>query len=301
MNFNVNLSNNYILLADTDSLIIGLEPVIKNLYPDLDINDTESILPKVKEIQQELRPILNDYQTVLAKRILNSDEHFFDLKPEFIFRTAYLSGKRRYALHMVDREGMDVDKTVVMGLDITKSNFPPYFKGFGDELIKKILNSTTKVEVDKFVLDFRNSVDGVDHRMLMKPTGIKKIGEYIESQPPKGKIFSSLRKKCPPNTRAAITYNDLIKYNELDQKYSQIQIGDKICLAYLKKNPYNIDLVALKSSDNPQIIEDLVEEYIDKDKMFSTILQEKIQKIYTDIGYGQVVLNSFITDYFNFG
>ena len=58
--------------------------------------------------------------------------------PEFIFKSAYLSGKRRYALNMVDREGMEVDKMVVMGLDITKSNFPPYFKGFGDELIKKI-------------------------------------------------------------------------------------------------------------------------------------------------------------------
>lgn len=300
MNFNVQKENKYVLLADTDSLIIGLEDVLNKLYPDIDIFDTELVLPKVKKIQQELQPLLNDYQSVLAKNILNSDEHFFDLKPEFIFKSAYLSGKRRYALNMVDREGMSVNKNVVMGLDITKSNFPPYFKGFGDEIIKKILNSTNKVEVDKFILEFRNTVDDVDFRKLMKPTGIKKIGEYIESKPPEGKIFSSLKKKCPSNTRGAIIHNDLVKFNKLEDKFSQIQIGDKIILAYLKKNPYQIDLIALKSTDNPKFITDLVEEYIDRDKLFKTILQDKIQKIYTDLSWGTTVFNSFINDYFSF-
>jgi len=57
----------------------------------------------------------------------------------------------------------------------------------------------------------------------------------------------------------------------------------------------------MKPSDNPQIVEDLVEEYIDKDKLFDTILMEKIRRIYGDLSYGEPVFNSFITDYFSFG
>lgn len=300
MNFDINKINTHVKLSDTDSLIISFEPIIKKLYPNLDISSKEDILPKAKLIQGELRPLLNDYQTILAKKILNSDEHFFDLKPEFIFKSAYLSGKRRYALNMVDREGMEVDKMVVMGLDIMKSSFPKHFSTFGNELIKKILNSTNQKDVDEFIMDFRNSIYDVPWIDLCKPTGIKKIGEYIESPPPQGKIFSTLKKKCPQNTKGATIYNDLIKFNKLDQQYSQIQIGDKILLLYLKKNHYNIDMIAIKNNENPPFIMDLVEEYVDRDKLFETILQNKIDKIYQDLNYGTVIYNQFITDYFSF-
>lgn len=300
MNFDINKENVHAKISDTDSIIIGLEDVLKKLYPDLDIFNTEEILPKVKEIQKELQPLLNNYQTVLAKRILNSDEHFFDFKPEFIFKSAYISGKRRYALNMVDREGMSVDKNVMMGLDIMKSSFPKHFNTFGTELISKVLNSTNRKEVDKFIIDFKNSIYEVPWINLCKPTGIKKISEYIESKPPEGKIFSTLKKKCPANTKGAIRYNNLIQFKKLEQQYSQIQIGDKILLVYLKKNPYQLDMIAIKNNENPQFIMDLVEEYIDKDKLFETILQNKIDKVYEDLGYGVVIYNSNITDFFSF-
>lgn len=300
MNFDINKENKYVNLSDTDSMILSFEPILKKLYPDLDLLSKEDTLPKAKLLQEELRPLLNNYQSVLAKEILNSDEHYFDLKPEFIFQAAYLSGKRRYALHMVDKEGIPVDKMVMMGLDITKSNFPPYFKGFGDDLIKKLLFATSKKDIDKFIVDFKDSTYKVDWRKLIKPTGIKKIGEYIASPPPKGKIFSELQKKCPPNTKGAIIYNDLIKFNELDKTHSQIQIGDKIYLMYLKHNPYMINTIAIKGYDDPKFIIDLIEEFIDRDKLFETILEEKIQKIYDDMRWGTVVFNSFISDYFNF-
>ena len=119
-------------------MFLCFEPILHKLYPNLDLSNKEETLPKAKQLQSELRPILNDYQTILAKKILNSDEHYFDLKPEFILQSIYLSGKRRYAQLQVDKEGRSIDKLVVMGLDITKSNFPEYFRGFGEKLILKI-------------------------------------------------------------------------------------------------------------------------------------------------------------------
>lgn len=300
MNFDIQKINKHIVASDTDSAFICFEPILKKLYPELDLMDKDSTLPKAKQLQTELRPILNEYQTVIAKNILNTDEHFFDLKPEFILQSAYWSGKRRYAQWQVDKEGIPVDKLVVMGLDIMKSNFPPYFRGFGEELIKKVLYATNKVEVDKFLIEFRESINGVEWIKLCKPTGIKKIGEYIANPPPKDKIFSTLQKKCPPNTKGSIRYNDLIKYMKVDQQHSQIQLGDKIYLAYLKKNPYMIDMIAIKGYDDPPFITELVEEYIDKNKLFETVLLKKVNKIYEDLKYGAPVFNSFIADYFSF-
>jgi len=300
MNFDIQKENKYIQVSDTDSIILSFVPILKKQFPDLDLNNKEEVLPKTKILQKEIGQILNDYQSVIAKDILNCDMHYFDLKPEFIFQSAYFSGKRRYAQFMVDKEGIPFEKMVVMGLDIMKSNFPSYFKGFGEEMIKKVLFSTNKAEVDKFIIEFRDSINYVPWLKLCKPTGIKKIGEYIECPPPAGKIFSTLRKKAPPNTKGAIRYNDLLKFNKLEKKHSQIQLGDKIYLAYLKINPYQIDMIALKGYDDPPFITELVDEYIDKNKLFESVLQNKIDKIYQDLKYGSVVYNSFISDYFSF-
>jgi hypothetical protein len=301
MNFDIQETNKYVAASDTDSQFVCFEEIIKKHHPDLDLNSKDDCLPIAKQLQSELRPLLNDYQTILAKNILNSDEHYFDLKPEFILQSAYWSGKRRYAQLLVDKEGRPIEKLVVMGLDIMKSNFPPYFRGFGEQLINKLLFNTPKKEIDKFLTDFRDSVNEVDWRKLIKPTGIKKISEYISSPPPPGKIFSTLGKKCPINTKSSIRYNDILKYEKLDKEYQQIQIGDKVFVVYLKKNPYRIDSIALTGYNDPPIILELVEEFIDKDKLFEAVLQQKIEKVYGDVGFGQPIFNSIISDFFSFG
>lgn len=301
MNFDIQKINKYAASSDTDSMFLSFEPIITKLYPDIDLSSKEECLPIAKQLQSELRPLLNQYQTILSKNILNSDEHYFDLKPEYILQSAYWSGKRRYAQLLVDQEGREIEKLVVMGLDIMKSNFPPYFSGFGEQLIKKILFNTPKSEIDKFLTDFKDSIEVVDWKKLIKPTGVKKMSEYLASPPPQGKIFSGIGKKCPSNTKSSIRYNDLILYNGLDKEHPQIQIGDKVYVVSLKKNPYRIDSIALTGYNDPKIITDLVEEFIDRDQLFDSVMKNKIEKVYKDIGYGQPIFNSIISDYFNFG
>lgn len=301
MNFDIHDVNKYVVSSDTDSMFITFEEIIKKQHPGIDLYDKDKCLPIAKQIQSEIRPYLNEYQTILAKNILNSDEHYFDLKPEFILQSAYWSGKRRYAQLLVDKEGKSIEKLVVMGLDIMKSNFPEYFRGFGEQLIKKILYNTPKSEIDKFLTDFKDSINQVDWRKLIKPTGVKKIEEYIEKGPPKGKIFSSLGKKCPANSKASIRFNDLLKYMGLEKSHSQIQIGDKIYIIYLKKNPYRIDSIALTGYNDPEEIVELAEEFIDRDRLFDSVLQNKIETIYKDVWKSQPVFNSLINDFFSFG
>jgi len=285
MKFNVNEINSHVKIADTDSMFICFEPVLKKLYPDLDLNDKLAVIPKLKLLQKEVGEKLNNYQSEIAKRISNCDEHYFSLKPEFLVQKAYISGVRRYAQYLVDREGMAIDKYVIAGIDIVKSNFPPYFKNFGEQLIKDILTGKPKTDIDKDVMIFKTSMDTVDWRLLVKPSGLKKIDEYIESAPLSGDMFSKLKLKCPINTKASIISNDLLRFYGLDKQYPCFTIGDKINTVLLKNNPYKIDVIGLNGfNDAPQIL-DIAKKYIDKDGLFVSIIRNKLENIYQDLGW----------------
>ena len=48
MNFDINKENKFVNLADTDSMIISFEPILKKLYPDIDLSNNDIVLPKIK-------------------------------------------------------------------------------------------------------------------------------------------------------------------------------------------------------------------------------------------------------------
>jgi hypothetical protein len=299
MKFDVQNINQHIAASDTDSLFIVLGPILQKTYPDLDLEDTEEVLPKIRPLQKEIGEKLNAYQSVLAKRLLNSDEHYFDLKPEFIIKKAYWSGKRRYAQHIVDQEGIKRDDTVMMGLDIMKSNFPPYFRNFGEELIKSILFGKSKTEIDKFVMDFKNSMHTIEWIKLLKPTGLKKLDEYIERKPMAGELFSKLKLKCPINTKAAIITNDLIRHKGKQKQYPEFTLGDKMYIAYLKPNPYKIDVIGYNGYNDMPEITTLIDKYIDRDGLFDSVIRNKLETVYQDIGW-DLNLNPYKAQFFSF-
>ena len=157
-----------------------------------------------------------------------------------------------------------------------------------------------KEDIDKQILDFRTELRTIDWRQILKPTGLKKMGEYIASSPRSGEIFSRLGNKCPINTKAAIFTNDLIRFKGLDKKYPVFQIGDKIYIVYLKNNPYRIDVMALNGyNDAPELLE-FAEKYIDRDGLFDGVLKNKLESLYSDLGWGAVVLNQNINKFFKF-
>lgn len=292
----------FVISSDTDSAYIELKDLLNIKYPN--ITNEEEKIEKLIELSQELQVKTNKNLFKISKDLFNiTNKHYFELKQEVIVKRAYWSGKRRYAMWVVNKEGVPIpsdhkDALDMKGLDIMKSNFPPYFRKFGEELIKKILFDTPKSEVDKYILDFKSSLSKIDWKELLKPTGVKKINEYISSSPLNGMIFSKLALKCPVNTKGAIYTNDFLKFKRIDKKYPTFQIGDKIFLAYLKKNPYGIDVLALNNyNDAPEVLE-LVEKYLDRDLMFDSTLKNKIENIYTDIKWGGVVFNKNVHKFF---
>jgi DNA polymerase elongation subunit (family B) len=170
-----------------------LTDLLKKRNPDLDYNDRGEKIKRLLVLTEELQTVANNNLNNITQDLFNMHgKHHFVLKQEVIAEKAYWSGKRRYAMYIVNKEGVPIEELEMKGLDIMKSNFPPYFRNFGEELIKNILFSKPKEEIDKDVMDFKNSMQTVEWIKLLKPTGLKKMGEYIERRPMAGELFSKL-------------------------------------------------------------------------------------------------------------
>lgn len=299
MKFNIQELNKYAAAADTDSMFLSLKPILQRRFPDLDFDDNNAVLEKIRPLQHEVGEKLNEKQTPIAKNLFNCDDHFFDLKPEYIVKKAYWSGKRRYAQFLVDREGNPIEEFSMMGLDIMKSNFSPHFRIFGEKLIKDILLGETKNNIDDYVRKFKDSISKLDWLQLAKPSGIKKMREYLASPPQPGEMYSKLEKKCPINTKAAIISNDIIRYYGLNKEHPEFSIGDKIKIVGLKDNPYKIKVIGLNGYNDPPLILDIVDKYIDKDGLFNSIMENKLETIYKDLRW-DYNLNPFINAFESF-
>jgi DNA polymerase elongation subunit (family B) len=294
----------YIVTSDTDSLFIQTKELILQRNPELADGTQDEIVKAVLKVATEIQKLANDHLHVLVQELFNvkypDEPHYFELKQEVVLDRGYFAGKRRYAMHIVNKEGVPTDELDMKGLDLMKSNFPPLFRKFGEHILNEIMFGTSKASIDKQVLEFRESLRTVGWEQILKPTGLKKMSEYIASGPTAGEIFSKLGLKCPINTKAAIYYNDLLRFKGLDKKHPTFQIGDKMYIGYLKENPYRIDVIGFNGYNDPPEIMEFIEKYIDRDGLFDSVMKNKLEGIYKDLKWGMPVLNKKVNKFFTF-
>jgi DNA polymerase elongation subunit (family B) len=290
----------FVIASDTDSLYMELTDLLKHRNPDLNYSYREEKIKRLLVLTEELQDVANANLNNITQDLFNMHgKHHFVLKQEVIAEKAYWAGKRRYAMYIVNKEGVEIEELEMKGLDIMKSNFPPYFRNFGEELIKSILFGKSKTEIDKFVMNFKDSMHAIEWIKLLKPTGLKKLDEYIERRPMAGELFSKLKLKCPINTKAAIITNDLIRHKNKQKQYPEFTLGDKMYIAYLKPNPYKIDVVGYNGYNDMPEITTLINKYIDRDGLFDSVIRNKLETVYQDIGW-ELSLNPYRAKFFNF-
>ena len=273
----------YIITSDTDSLFIQVKDVL--ISKGVDLTDKAACIEATLEIATELQKVANKFINRVARENFNiRGDHYFELKQEVVIERGYFAGKRRYAMYIVNKEGVTVDEMVMMGLDLMKSNMTPMYRKFGEELLQQIMFGTDKKEIDKRILDFKKYVKDLPIEDIAKPTGVKQVASYIERKPGIGEIFSTLKLKCPINTKAAVWYNDLLRFKKLDKKYPCFREGDKMKYIQLKDNPFRIDVIGLTGND-PEFINEFIEKYADREQGFESSLMNKLVGIYEDLGW----------------
>ena len=280
----------YCIYIDTDSLFFSATPLADKLFPGVDKSDIKLFTTKTIEIVSKVQKYINDSYDEFAQNTLHiQGKHRFEIKQELICLSGIWTAKKRYALQVINREGIFIDKLDVKGLDIVRSSFPPAFKGFMTNILISILKKVPQVEIDKSILDLEDSINSIPLLDISKNTSINNIVKYqstdTHSEYYEDGIFSVIKKGTPAHVKAAIAFNDLLKYFQLEDKISPIGNGEKIKWCYLKKNNFGLDKIAYRGYDDPQEIIDFVELYIDKYAIYDAELKTKLQNIYDALNW----------------
>ena len=291
---------NYVAYSDTDSIYIHAEPLLRYLYPDFDEIPSDEKDDKLEEIALKYQDIITSSYDELAKNCFNTPVHRLEMKTECVIRSAYFRATRRYAQWITKQEGVTKESLDVKGLEFKKANFPPVLGKFFKQALVDVLKGAKQSEIDARVKEFRQQIlDGsIPLTHLGNPTSVKKLNKYTERKARVGEMFSTIAKGAPASVRSTIIYNDLLKFWGLDKEHNYIVQGDKVKWIYLKPNPYQIDAISFLDFDFPPKIEAFIEEYADRNKIFDSILLNKLEGFYSDLSW-RLNLNPYKDIFFN--
>ena len=295
---------NYCSYVDTDSNYFHAEPILRHQYPNFDEMSDKEKDNALGDIALKYQDIITKYYDILAKESFNINQfewfnkpHWLEMKTECVIRSAYFRANRRYAQWITKQEGIEKETLDIKGLEYKKANFPPVLGEFFQNVLIDVLKGTTQNEIDIRLQDFKNKIhDGtLSLSDLGSPTAIKQLNKHQGSPAKAGEMFSKLNivigKKndnkvgAPAAVRAAIRYNDLLRFWKLNNKHSYIGQGDKIKWVWLKPNPYQLEALAFLEFDMPEKIRIFLEEYTDRKKLFESILLNKLEGFYNDLGW----------------
>jgi DNA polymerase elongation subunit (family B) len=278
-------SNIYI---DTDSVFFSAVPLLDHRYPNWKDNDQNTIAGYVNDIAGEMQDYLNNFYDILGKKIFNIDKHRFEIKKEFVSKAGIWIAKKRYAQWIISDNGVPVDKLDVKGLDVVRSSYPAAFRKFMSEILIEILRGDTETQLTDKIYNFKKDLVNMDVVKIAKAGAVKELSKYLPKKKEQTAMFQ-FKSATPAHVKAAIAYNQLLTHFGLDKQYEPLKDGDKIKWVYLKQNPFGLDAVAMNGYNDPTEIMDLVNTYIDYDKIFERELLKKLEDFYGALGWGEVL------------
>jgi len=307
---------NYCAYVDTDSNYFHAEPLLRHRFPNFDEMSDKEKDTELEKIALEYQDIITDHYNNVAKDVFNINQfewfdkpHWLEMKTECVIRSAYFRATRRYAQWITKQEGVEKETLDIKGLEFQKSNFPPILGKFFNNALVDVLKGTKQDEIDARVKTFKKQIlDGtIPLTDLGNPTSVKQIGKHQGKPARKGEMLSTFnhvenkagrKLGAPAAVKAAIRYNDLLRFWKLDSKYELITNGTKIKWIYLKNNPYQIEEIAFLDYDMPEKIRTFIEQYADRKKVFESILLNKLEGFYGDLEWN-LNLNPYINQFFD--
>ena len=293
---------NYCAYVDTDSNYFNAEPILKHLYPDFESFSNEEKDEKLEGVALAYQDIITEHYDNLAKDCFNVKQfdwfdkpHWLEMKTECVIRSAYFRATRRYAQWITKQEGIAKETLDIKGLEFMKANFPPILGEFFNNILQQVLKGEQHNSIIEQIKVFKKQIlDGtIPLTKLGNPTAVKKLEKYSGKSARAGEMFTEILKGAPAPVRAAIRYNDLLRLWQLDRKYNLITMADKVKWIYLKDNPYKIDALAFFDYQLPDKIIDFLDTYADRQKVFDSILLNKLEGFFSDLGWS-LNLNPYV-------
>ncbi|MUW14536.1 hypothetical protein GJ633_07505 [Halorubrum sp. CBA1125] len=173
-------------VADNENFVDGVGGVV--------LHNTDSVMLSLGDLSKEeaietsfdIQEHINDRYDDFAREELNADEHRFEIEFEKLYRRFFQAGKKkRYAGHIVWKEGKDVDDIDITGFEYKRSDIAQITKRVQQRVIETIVTGDDidedMEEVKAYLADeIARVLDGeVDLEEIGIPGGIgKKLDAY---------------------------------------------------------------------------------------------------------------------------
>jgi DNA polymerase I len=181
--------------GDTDSVMlevgnVGPEDVdgevevtdeMREKHPEMSEEELRSVAATIQK-GFELEAVINESYDEFALEQLNASVHRFEIEFEKLYRRFFQAGKKkRYAGHIVWKEGKDVDDVDITGFEYKRSDIAPVTKEVQREVIEMIVKGEDVADVKEYVAgvieDFQSGAMDLDDIGI--PGGIgKKLDAY---------------------------------------------------------------------------------------------------------------------------
>ena len=274
-NFNItdqHTLNESWVYSDTDSCYFSLG-CIKNKVP---LKDGDEVSESFYKVVNDLEDYLNTGITIWAKKNLLTKDSRFVFKRECIADVAVFLQKKRYVMHILDDEGLKVNKFKYVGVEVVRTTMPNAIKPYAKKIIETMLLTQSQNQTNKLLNETFDVFKSLSPEEIAFVMGVKGYEKYA------GQCKEFIVAKGMPIHVKSAYYHNLIM-SKIDGKSETIASGDKIRYLYVEKqNKYGITTIGFKYDYNAEF-KNLFK--IDYTMMFEKILFNSIERFYDSVNW----------------
>lgn len=260
--------------SDTDSCYFSLDCIKDKV--ELLQNDTVS--PAFFQVVEKLESVLNTEIQKWAKKELRTENCTLKFKRECISDVGLFLQKKRYVLHVLNDEGIPVNKFKYVGVSVVRSTMPNSIKPHCKRIIETMLMTRSNQTTNKVINEIYDLFKTMPPEEVAVVSGIQNYEAYAA----KCKEFSTV-KNMPHHVKAAYFYNTLLNKYNIQQKYEAISSGDKMKIVHVQKpNKYNLNTVGFKYEFPKEFEKDFT---INHEVMFEKIVYSMVESFYEAVGW----------------
>lgn len=264
-----------LIYNDTDSFYTSLKIFEKH---GIKLKDGDKVSDDFYKLCQNVEDYVNSGITEWAKKSLRSIDPRFVFKRESICDNGIFIGKKYYALHKLDEEGVAMNKFKYTGVDVVKTTMPKKVKPYVKKVIEHMIMTQSLKDTNEMFNQAYEEFKKLSVEEISKISGMNNYSEYSAKCNGMNTV-----KGMPSHLKAAYYHDLIVEQNGWSSKYDKFKSGDKVRIVYVKKpNKYNLDAIGFKESWPEEFDSIFV---VDYEKMFAKVFHAAIERFYEAVGW----------------